>query len=59
MDTLILKRDEIILIQKLRSAPKYSTLTVEKRPTKENPDGEVNRILIESSYLVSELALKP
>lgn len=54
--TLELKKDELVLIQKLRSAPKYVTFTVEKRPSTENPDGEINRITITESILVKEVA---
>lgn len=55
--TIDLKRDELLLIEKLRQCPKYATLTVEKRPTAENPDGEINRIVIEQSFLLREMRL--
>lgn len=58
MIELTLKKDELILIQKLRSSPKYVTLTVEKRPSNENPDGEINRITITESILLKEVGKK-
>ena len=56
--TLDLRKDEMVLIQKLRVAPKFSTLQVEKRPSNEFPDGEVQRIVVETSYLVREVVVK-
>lgn len=53
-----LKRDELILIERLRSAPKYSTFTIEKRPTTQFPEGEINRITITESILLKDIALK-
>lgn len=53
-----LKKDEVILIQKLRSASKFSTIVAEKRPSAENPDGEITQIKITDSFLVKEIAIK-
>lgn len=57
--TIELKKDEYLLIEKLRSCAKYATLTVEKRPSAEYPDGEISRIVVEQSFLVREMRLLP
>lgn len=50
-----LRQDEVTLIQTLRKAARYSTIRVEKRPTKSHSDGELVRVVIEQSYLMEEL----
>jgi len=52
-----LRNDEKLLIQRLRLAPAYATLTIEKRPSASNPDGEVNRITVSESFLVRDMII--
>jgi hypothetical protein len=52
-----LRNDEKLLIQRLRLAPAYATVTVEKRPSAQNPDGEVNRITVSESFLVRDMII--
>ena len=58
MNSIELRKDELILIQKIRQAPKHTTFSVEKRPSNEFPNGEIYRITVETSHLVRELAPK-
>jgi hypothetical protein len=52
---LNLREDEVKLIQRLRLAPPYATITAEKRPTEANPLGEVSRITIQESFLTRDV----
>lgn len=40
------------IIEELRKRPKYSKITIEKRPTKENKEGEPVRVVVEESILI-------
>lgn len=53
---LELKKDEIAVIKAMRRNGGHVKFTVEKRPTNENPDGELVRIVIERSELVGNLS---
>lgn len=50
-----LREDEVKLIQRLRLAPPYATVSAEKRPSETNPQGEVSRITIQESFLTRDV----
>ena len=52
-----LRKDEEKLILLIRHSKKYATFRVEKRPTKEYPDGELQRVVVEDSYLLPDIVL--
>lgn len=52
--TMELRKDEIAVINSMRRNSGYVDFTVEKRPTRENPDGELVRVVIEKSELVTK-----
>jgi hypothetical protein len=52
-----LRKDEEKLIMLMRRSQKYCTFRVEKRPSKEFPDGELQRVIVEDSVLLGDIAL--
>ena len=52
---IVLKPDELAIIETMRKHGPYASFTVEKKPSKENPDGELVRIVIETSKIVSNI----
>ncbi len=55
---MTLRRDEIKLIQLVREKPNFCIFRVEKRPSKEFPDGEITRVVVEESVLLADIGLK-
>lgn len=50
-----LKKDELTVINLMRKSPAYCKFVIEKRPSSENPDGELSRIITETSTLLKDL----
>ena len=50
-----LSQEELSIIKLLREKQGYVKIVIEKKPTHEKPNGEVYRVVIEESKLISEL----
>jgi hypothetical protein len=48
-------KDELTLLNLMRKHGPYATFTVEKRPTAEQPDGQLSRFVVETSTLLKDL----
>lgn len=51
---LELSKDEAFVIAQMRNVKGFVAFKIEKRPTKEQPDGELVRIVTEISTLVDK-----
>ncbi len=52
---IILRPDELAVIETMRKSGKYADFTIEKRPSNEFPDGELFRIKVETWQKVETL----
>lgn len=50
-----LSHDEITIITLMRQSAPYAKFTVEKRPTSKKPQGELSRLVTETSTLLKDL----
>lgn len=51
---MFLDSDEEFVIKAMRNVKGYASFKIEKRPSKERPDGEFIRIVCETSQLVDK-----
>ena len=49
-----LSQEELSIIKLLREKQGYVKITVEKKPTHENPSGKVYRVVVEESHMIND-----
>ena len=52
---MVVSTDEKKLIDFIRSCRRYSTITIQKKPSPEYPDGEIQMVKVEENLLMSEI----
>lgn len=52
-----LTKDEITCINLMRKSPPYCKFSIEKRPTIEKPEGELSRLVVETSTLLRDITV--